>query len=101
MRLATDKGAFEDIGPYDFAPKLRLARNLQGAIRLSYIYRPGVTNSISASTNLLDWLSLGTQVADHNGVFELQDDSASALPLRFYRVRLGSGPIGISHRINP
>jgi hypothetical protein len=48
---------------------------------------PGKTNLIQASTNLLDWFSIGSQVSSTN-TFELLDVEVTNIYQRFYRVLL-------------
>jgi hypothetical protein len=75
-----------DIGAFELAPTLTLARAPSGVVNLQYQFRAGATNEVSASTNLTNWLSLGTRVSDTNGMFRLEDADASQLPWRFYKV---------------
>jgi hypothetical protein len=75
-----------DIGAFELAPKLTLARSAQGPIRLDYSFAAGRTNRVMASTNLLEWVSLGTRITDTNGTFQFEDTESPSLPLMFYKV---------------
>jgi hypothetical protein len=67
-------------------PKLTLARLPEGTVTMNYQFEAGQTNSISGSTNLIDWVLLGTRVTDANGSFDLEDPNSMGIPMRFYRV---------------
>ena len=70
--------------PFKFGP---VARAATGALRLSLTTEPGKTYALQASTNLTDWVSLGTNTASgFTLVFE--DTAAPTFSQRFYRVRL-------------
>lgn len=47
----------------------------------------GRTYVIEASTNLSDWDAIGNADLQGQGMFQFEDDSASGLPARYYRVR--------------
>ncbi len=81
-----------DIGAFEFTPTLRLARQPGGTVTITYQFEAGQTNRISGSTNLMDWVSLGTGVTDAHGRFELADPESMGLPCAF----TGSSP-----RIDP
>jgi hypothetical protein len=80
------QGLHCDIGAFELAPTLTLARAPDGVVTLDYQFRAGGTNEVSASTNLTSWLLLGARVSDTNGMFRLQDPDAGQLPRRFYKV---------------
>ncbi len=44
-----------------------------------------VTYAIEASTNLVDWVPLGTAPANGGGLFEFIDTETGLFPFRFYR----------------
>jgi hypothetical protein len=48
----------------------------------------GVVYTIQASSDLVNWQSIGTTTAGANGVFNFQDSNAGNFPSRFYRVVL-------------
>ena len=85
--MSRPQGAASDIGAFELAPKLTLTRDIAGTTRLEYIFLPGQTNSISASTNLVIWLPLGTSVSDSTGYFRFQDPDLEPFAHRFYRVQ--------------
>ena len=41
--------------------------------------------SVLASTNLLNWVIIATNLAGSNGLFQFQDTNAGSYPMRFYR----------------
>ena len=81
-----------DIGAFELAPQLTLTRTAQGNVSLKDVFQAGYTNRLSASTDLIRWVELGTSVADTNGVSRFEDSDAAQLPARFYRVRIGTAP---------
>jgi hypothetical protein len=48
----------------------------------------GVVYTIQASSDLMNWQSLGTATADVNGVFNFQDSNIANFSSRFYRAAL-------------
>jgi hypothetical protein len=80
------QGAACDIGAFELAPKLSLARGTNGVVTLDYSFEAAKTNSISASTNLTNWVPLGSAVSDSNGNLQFQDSHAASFPVRFYRI---------------
>jgi hypothetical protein len=77
-----------DIGAFELAPKLTLARGVEGVITIDCAFQAGRTNRVSSSTNLIDWLPLGTGIADANGIFEFTDSDAKEMARRFYRIEI-------------
>ena len=77
-----------DIGAFELAPKLTLARGQEGVITIDYAFQAGRTNRVMTSTNLIDWLPLGTGITDANGIFEFQDSEAKEMTRRFYRIEI-------------
>ena len=59
---------------------------------LQYAFQASQTNRVTASTNLINWLLLGTEVSDANGIFEFLDVESKELDLRFYKVQPVAGP---------
>jgi len=45
---------------------------------------PGKSFDIEASAGLLNWLDLGSVLADTNGLMQFDDTNAPAYPARFY-----------------
>jgi len=84
--LPRPMGSGCDIGAFELAPKLSLTRGPQGNVRIDFVFEPGKFYSVKASTNLVDWIPLGTGTSDTNGLFEFKDTSGSLFPRRFYRV---------------
>jgi hypothetical protein len=56
-----------------------------GAMRVQFPAAPGQSYSFLWSSNLLDWLTLGTGTADTNGVATFDDTNAPLYPHRFYK----------------
>jgi hypothetical protein len=77
-----------DIGAFELAPKLTLARAQDGVITIDCAFQAARTNRVSSSTNLIDWLPLGTGIADANGIFEFTDSDAKEMARRFYRIEI-------------
>jgi autotransporter-associated beta strand protein len=46
---------------------------------------PGRTNVVQASTNLIDWVNISTNVAGSNGLWQVTDNDATNYPQRYYR----------------
>ncbi len=61
-----------------------LQRRSDGTVILQAQGTPGEAFDIEASTNLLDWLDLGTFQADTNGLLQFDDTTAPNFPSRFY-----------------
>ncbi|HVV71080.1 MAG TPA: hypothetical protein VHI52_06200 [Verrucomicrobiae bacterium] len=53
--------------------------------KLDLTGEPGTSQTIEASTNLVDWTTLTTVKLDGSGVGQILDDSATNFPQRFYR----------------
>ena len=58
-----------------------------GAFKTKFTGFPGFGYDIQASTNLLDWLTVGSQTADTNGLFQFTDPTAPSYDHRFYRAK--------------
>jgi hypothetical protein len=61
-----------------------------GAFGFSFGGYPGLPYQIWASTNLVDWESLGPAQSVSNGWFQFLDEDAADWPHRFYRIRMPS-----------
>ncbi len=59
-------------------------RRSDGTVILQAQGSPGESFDIEASQDLLNWLDLGTFLADTNGLLQFDDTNASAFPNRFY-----------------
>jgi len=55
-----------------------------GTVILQAQGSPGESFDIEASTDLLNWLDLGSVLADTNGLMQFDDTNAPAYPSRFY-----------------
>jgi hypothetical protein len=85
-RPGPDQGVWEITFPAVATPT-RLeapARQTDGSFRFNVAGEAGRTYEISASTNLLDWLTL-TNLLTPGGVFQFADPTARNFPQRFYR----------------
>jgi hypothetical protein len=85
--VARPMGSGCDIGAFEFSPTLSLTRLAGGTVRLDYQFEAGVTNRISGSTNLTNWMLLGTHVSDANGRFQWEDPDSVNFRVRFYTVQ--------------
>jgi autotransporter-associated beta strand protein len=54
--------------------------------QLSGLSLPGLAFNVQASTNLLDWTTIFTNLSDTNGLLLFTDASVSTTPIRFFRV---------------
>jgi hypothetical protein len=61
-----------------------LQRRADGTVLLRAQGSPGESFDFQGSTDLLNWLDLGSMVADSNGVAQFQDTNASNYNRRFY-----------------
>jgi hypothetical protein len=77
-----------DIGAFELAPTLALIRRPDGAIKLTGVYEPAKINRIGASSDLINWIWLGTSLSDADGHFEFEDIDSAQGPWRFYQVQL-------------
>jgi hypothetical protein len=59
-------------------------RRSDGTVILQAQGSPGESFDIEASTDLLNWLDLGSVQADTNGLMQFDDTNAPAYPARFY-----------------
>jgi len=63
---------------------LTLQRKPDGTVLLETQGSPGESFDIEASADLLNWLDLGTVLADTNGLMQFDDTNAPNFPSRFY-----------------
>ncbi len=61
---------------------VHLANN---SVRLEIMGESGKQFTIQASTNLLDWVNIGTSTANAEGVLTIEEPNAGRLPVRYYR----------------
>jgi len=61
-----------------------LQRKADGTVLLETQGSPGESFDIEASVDLLNWLDLGTVLADTNGLMQFDDTNAPNFPSRFY-----------------
>jgi hypothetical protein len=61
-----------------------LQRRSDGIVILQAQGTPGESFDIEASADLLNWLDLGSVLADTNGLMQFEDTNAPAYPARFY-----------------
>jgi len=59
-------------------------RRSDGTVILQAQGSPGESFDIEASSDLLNWLDLGSVLADTNGLMQFDDTNAPAYPARFY-----------------
>jgi uncharacterized delta-60 repeat protein len=89
--VSRPQGLSCDIGAFELTPKLALTRGPEGIVTLDYTFRAAQTNQVSGSTNLINWVPLGTKVSDVNGMFEFEDLDAPQFDRRFYKVQIQPG----------
>jgi hypothetical protein len=63
---------------------ITLQRKPDGTVLLETQGFPGESFDIEASIDLLNWLDLGTVLADTNGLMQFDDTNAPNFPSRFY-----------------
>jgi hypothetical protein len=85
--IARPQGLASDIGAFELTPKFTLTHDAAGVTWLDCSFPASRTNSISASTNLTDWIPLGTIVSDPSGSFRFQDPDRSPYGHRFDRLQ--------------
>jgi hypothetical protein len=69
-------------------PVLTDVRKLEtGAFHFGYVNGSARTYSVHASTNLADWLPIGSAMETSPGIFEFNDPAAISFPRRFYQLR--------------
>jgi len=59
-----------------------------GSVTVRFAGIPTLSYDIQASSNLLDWVTIGTTIAGVNGVIEFTDPDAATYSGRFYRTLL-------------
>ncbi|MBI3851507.1 MAG: hypothetical protein HY298_14710 [Verrucomicrobia bacterium] len=62
-----------------------IASTTYGQFKLSFLGGPSRTYLIQASTNLLSWQTISTNISQTNGGFQFNDVVATNFPRRFYR----------------
>lgn len=63
------------------------AKLANGTFQFAYSNSDGRTYSVFASTNLVDWKSIGTATQTSPGWFQFTDLEATNIPHRFYQLR--------------
>jgi hypothetical protein len=63
---------------------ITIQRQTNGTVLIETQGSPGESFDIQASSDLLNWLSLGSVIADTNGVMQFDDTNAPNFPARFY-----------------
>jgi hypothetical protein len=63
-----------------------VAKRAGGRVKVKFAGSPGQTCLIQATTNLVNWVTLGAATQLGNGMFEFEDARSDKLPARFYRV---------------
>jgi hypothetical protein len=62
-----------------------IQKKADGAMRLQFFGSPGQSYNFEGTTNFLNWLVLGSSIADSNGIFQFDDTNAPLFSFRFYR----------------
>jgi hypothetical protein len=63
---------------------ISIQRQTNGTVLIETQGSPGESFDIQASSDLLNWLDLGTILADTNGLMQFDDTNAPNFPARFY-----------------
>jgi pimeloyl-ACP methyl ester carboxylesterase len=64
---------------------LSISTTQNGTMQIAVVSSPGTTNILEASTNLITWVPIATQISS-NWLVTFLDNSASTYPVRFYRL---------------
>jgi hypothetical protein len=65
--------------------RLQVGLNPNGTTRVQFVGSSGTSYRIEVSTDLVNWVPLGTGTADGDGNVEFTDTNAVNQPVRFYR----------------
>ena len=82
---ATVSGGGTEIVTIKYAQVAPIERRPQGAMRLQFPGPPEQSVGFEFTTNWLEWLLLGTSLADSNGIATFDDTNAPLSPKGFYR----------------
>lgn len=66
-------------------PALNLIQDNDGVMTITFAGIPGRTYYIQASTDLVNWTTISTNVAGNNGLWQFSDPGTAGLPSRYYR----------------
>jgi uncharacterized protein len=66
--------------------RLRVSLNPDGSTQVQFVGESGQSYQIEVSTDMLNWVPLGTYTADAEGNVQTTDPGAANQPTRFYRV---------------
>lgn len=86
LRVGYSWAQVTPVGPPFSAVLTNVARLADGRFQFTYSASGGPNGSIYASTNLLNWQSLGTPVQVAPGVYQFTDATATNFMRRFYRL---------------
>jgi hypothetical protein len=73
--------------PLEILADVDLTVTANGSMVLAVDGIAGTVYEIEATTNLLNWVVIGTQTADTNGLCQITDTDAANFSHRFYRTR--------------
>src|SRR5262249_52795773 len=62
-----------------------LVNNGDGSVTIDFAGTAGATYQVQASTNLVDWVTIGTNTPSEGGFWSFTDSEAAHFPMRFYR----------------
>ncbi len=65
---------------------MRFERQNHGRIWMQFVATPGAVHFVEASTDMMDWETIGPATDCGDGVFEFVDPSTAQQPMRFYRI---------------
>jgi hypothetical protein len=63
-----------------------LERHQDGKMHIKLTGNSASVQLVEASTNLVDWVVVGTATQNTDGTYDFEDSNAVNLPYRFYRV---------------
>jgi hypothetical protein len=79
--------SWADVTPPPPAALTELKRLGSGSFQFTYTNGSAVTYHVFASSNLINWASIGVATQISPGQYQFTDTTATNLPLRFYQLR--------------
>ncbi len=79
--------AWSDVTPPALVTLTGSARAGPGSFQFSYTNLSGLTYTVFAATNLIDWNAIGQATQISSGIFQFTDSATANFPYRFYQLR--------------
>jgi hypothetical protein len=87
MRFGFSWAVVTPPAPLEFVELTDFAKLGNGTFRFAYLNSAAEAYTVFASTNLIDWISIGTATQVSPGWFEFTDAEAANIEQRFYQLR--------------